>query len=434
MENTNKNLFETMADMQKQAVDTMTSASEKMQKAMFSTDVSSDFFKKWYDSQMAFFNQNNATANTGNPTEFFNMWMNNQASFAKNWMESTQGMMKNMNMGNMNDEAKKSYDNMMGLYNSWMNTMTSTYSEMYKNFNGNTTSKDTFAGMFNNAEMYMKMFEFWIPMFKSIQEKTFTPDSFKQMFNAPLYKEMMDKMFGMQPDFMKNFMNNDMMKENMNKMMDMNKNMYDNMKNMMGSNMPNMTEMFNNMQSGYANINNMMQNAAAPLMKLMPQNKQKEQMDAMNEISNLFNTFNMFNTKMQYIMYNTGVKAMEEVAENVYTKMRNGDDMSSFLTVYSEWLNTNDKHFVTLFSSEEYSKMQGELNSIGMKLKRHIDLQMEGAFANLPLINRTEMDELYKTIYELKKRVNMLEKQLDADVEVTEEKETKTTRKTAKNA
>jgi hypothetical protein len=428
MENNNKNLFETMADMQKQAVENMTAATEKMQKAMMNPDLSSDFFKKWYDSQMSFFNQNAQQTNSGNPMEFFNTWMNNQMGLAKNWLDASGNMMKSFNMGNHNNEQ---LSNMMNLYNSWMNSMTSTYTEMYKNFQGNLTSKNAFSGMFNNAEMYMKVFELWMPMFKSMQDKTFTPELFKQMFNAPLFKDMMDKMFGMQPDFMKNFMGNDLMKENMNKMMDMNKGMYDQYKNMLNTATPDMTQYFGQMNNGFQQIMQMMQNAAAPLMKLMPANKQKQQLDAMNEMANLFQSFNMLNTKIQYHMYQTGLKASEEVAENIYNRMRNGEEMSSFINLYSEWLNTNDKHFVNLFSSEEYSKLQGELNSVGMKMKRHMDLQMEEAFANLPLVNRSEMDELYHTIHELKKRIHTLEKQIDAETEATE---TKPTRKAAKNA
>lgn len=428
MENNNKNLFETMANMQKQAVENMTAATEQMQKAMLNTDLSSDFFKKWYDSQMSFFNQQTQTTHNNNPMDFFNTWMNNQMNFAKNWMDTSQQMTKSFNMGNSNQEQM---NNLMNLYNSWMNSLTSTYTEMYKNFQGNLTSKDAFSGMFNNAEMYMKAFELWMPMFKSMQDKTFTPEMFKQLFNAPLYKEMMDKMFGMQPDFMKIFMNNDAMKEQMNKIMDLNKGIYDSYKNMMQSNTPDMNQYFGNMNNGFKQMVDMMQNAAAPLMKLLPANKQKQQIESMNQIATLFNHFNMLNTKIQYHMYQTGLKASEEVAENMYEKLRKGEEIKGFINLYSEWLNTNDKHFVNLFSSEEYSKLQGELNSVGMQLKRHMDLQMEETLAGLPFINRSEMDELYKTIHELKKRVNQLEKQLDAEPETTE---TKVTRKTAKNA
>jgi polyhydroxyalkanoate synthesis regulator phasin len=137
---------------------------------------------------------------------------------------------------------------------------------------------------------------------------------------------------------------------------------------------------------------------------------------------------------MQYMMYTTGLKAMEEVADNIYNKLHKGEDMNNFMKVYQEWLNTNDKHFVNLFSTAEYSKMQAELNTLGMKMKRHMDMQMEKMLNNVPVATRSEMDELYKVIHELRKRINTLEKQIDTDgVEVVEEKETKKA-KAAKNA
>jgi polyhydroxyalkanoate synthesis regulator phasin len=431
MENNTKNLFETMADMQKQAVENFNNAAENMQKNMFQNNtIDSDFFKKWYDSQMSFFNQN-ADAKNNNPVEFFNTWMNNQMNMAKTWFENSQNMMKNMNnMNNMNDDAKKAYENMMSMYNNWMSTMNNTYSEMLKNFSNDGTAKDSFAGLFNNAEMYMKSFEFWMPMFKSMQEKTFTPETFKQMFNAPLFKDMMDKMFNMQPDFMKNM--SEEAKANFFKMMDSNKGMFDQYKAGMMSNMHNMNEMFNTAYTNYNNMHSQISNALAPFMKLMTPGTQKQSAEMMNELANEFSIFNIKNAQMQYMMYVTGMKAMEEVSENIYAKIRNGEEVNSFMTIYQEWLNINDKNFVKLFESAEYSKMQAELNSFGMKLKRQIDLQMEKTMSTLPLINRSEMDELYKTIHELKKRIAMLEKQIDAEEIVAEAKPA--AKKSAKNA
>jgi hypothetical protein len=90
-----KNLFETFTNAQKQAVENMNSATENM-KSMFSENVNSDFFKKWYDSQMSFFN-NNGENKMNNPMEFYNVWMNNQSEAAKSWM----GNMPMNNMMNM---------------------------------------------------------------------------------------------------------------------------------------------------------------------------------------------------------------------------------------------------------------------------------------------------------------------------------------------
>lgn len=431
MEN-NANLFNTFAEAQKQAAENFANVTEKMAKTL-NLDMNSDFFKKWYDSQMSFFNQNN----TGNPAEnmnFFNTWMTNQTNQAKEWMGQIQNNLSKFTGNNMNDDMKNAYDNMMNTYNSWMNTMNTTYSEMLKNY-GNPTTKDAFTGMYGNSEMYLKMYELWMPMLKSIQDKSFTPESFKTMFNTASFKDMMDKMFGMQPDFMKNIVNADAMKESMAKMMGMNKDAFQNMKNMFTTNMPNQNEMFNNMLTQYNSMLNSMNLSASPLMKLMTPGTSKNNIESMNDMASEFGNFQIKNTQMQYMMYTTGLEAMQAVSESIYNKMQNGEDLSNFMTIYSEFLNTNDKFFVELFNTEEYSKMQAEVNSLGMKMKRKMDLQMEKALVNIPVATRTEMDELYKTIYELKKRINSLEKQIDSDVVIeTEEKEAPKARKTAKNA
>lgn len=428
MENT-KNLFNSFAEAQKQAVENFANATEKMAKTL-NTDLNSDFFKKWYDSQMSFFNQHSNESGS-NGMNFLNQWMEGQMNMAKEWM----GMMqKNMTNMNATEQTNNQYNNMMNMYNQWMTTMNTTYNEMMKNF-ANANTKENFAGMFNNAEMYMNMFNMWMPMMKAMQDKTFTPDMFKNMMNMDMFKNMMDKMFNMQPDFMKNMMNMNMMTDNMKNMMGMNKGMFDTMKNNMMNMMPAGNDMFSHMMNNYNSMSNMMSQSAAPLMKMMTPGAGKDMMEMMNELSNEFAHYQMKNAQMQYMMYMTGMKAMEEVAENMYTKMQNGEDMSNFMKVYQEWLNTNDKHFVNLFSTNEYSKMQAELNTLGMKMKRHMDMQMEKMLNNVPVATRSEMDELYKVIHELRNRIKTLEKQIDNADEVmveTEAKETKARKSSAK--
>ena len=436
----NKNMFETFADMQKQAAESFTTAAENMQKTIQNggvVDFNSDVFKKWYESQMAWFNQNQGENKNTQAFEFFNNWMTKQMEMAKNWQDNSQNVFKGMpnlaGMPNMN--FGHDMNSMMNLFNSWKDTMSTSYSEMLKNFN-NGTSKDSFSGLINNAEMYMKMFEFMMPVMKGLQDKTYTPDMFKQMFNTEIFKGLMDKMFNMQPDFMKNMMNdmNSNLKNNMFNMMDSNKSAFDNMKNMMNNQMSSMmpNDMFGTAHQYYNNFMNQMNNSFAPLAKLMPKNNNTAQMDAMKEISNLMAAYNMKNSQLQYMMYTTGLKAMDTLSENLYSKMRNGEEMSNFTNVYQEWLNTNDKQFVALFETEDYSKLMSEVSALQMNLKKSIETQMEKSMSHLPLINRTEMDELYKTVYEMKKRINMLEKQIDNDVVVSEEP--KAAKKTSKNA
>ncbi len=64
-----------------------------------------------------------------------------------------------------------------------------------------------------------------------------------------------------------------------------------------------------------------------------------------------------------------------------------------------------------------------------------MDLQSEKMLGNLPVATRSEMDELYKVIYDLKKEVRQLEKMLEIESEEEEQadaaEEPKAARKTA---
>src|SRR6478735_1766500 len=151
-----KNLFETFTTAQKQAVENMTSATENMNK-VFTENMNSDFFKKWYDSQMSFFN--NGENKMNNPMEQFNTWMTTQMEQAKGMMGNNPMMANMTNFGNMMnlDSMTANMNNMPTQHQNWMNSMNSTYSEMMKNHN-NMDAKNMMSGMFNNSEMYMNMF------------------------------------------------------------------------------------------------------------------------------------------------------------------------------------------------------------------------------------------------------------------------------------
>jgi hypothetical protein len=439
MENNTKNMFETMADMQKQAMETMTNAAKTMQQTMSNgtnVNMDSENFKKWYDGQMSWFSQlSSENNNMNNGMDFFTNYMNKQNEMSKQWMDMSKNMMPNMN--NNFDMKNMNMDSMTNVFNSWKSTMTDSYNEMMKNFNNGET-KNNFADMFNNSEMYMKTFQFFMPMMKSLNDKTFTPEMFKSMFNTEAYKDMMDKMFNMNPDMMKNFMDNTMMasmKDNMYKMMDNSKTNYDNMKNNMG-NMFNSNPIMDGMMNNYNQMHAQMQTSMAPLTKLFGSNSSMASMETMKELVDMMTEYNTKNNQMQYMMYTTGMKAMDDMSENMYAKVRNGEDVKEFADVYKNWLNTNDKHFVKLFETPEYSKLMSEVSALQLNLKGKIEKQMEKSLEKLPIINRSEMDELYKTIQELKKRINTLEKEKSsvASTEVNEEAPKAAPKKTTKNA
>ncbi len=72
-------------------------------------------------------------------------------------------------------------------------------------------------------------------------------------------------------------------------------------------------------------------------------------------------------------------------------------------------MSISDKTFVSLFESDEYSQLMAEVSALQLKLRKDMEAQMEKALSGIPVATRTELDELYKTIYDLKKEVRQLE-------------------------
>ncbi len=485
-----KNFFENVVSAQKQVVDTMVENTKKMANgnAMVNDTVEkgSEWYKNWLDSQKNIFTKTtdqaaNATEtakdNMSKMNEFYQGWFNTQMNWAKQMWEMNLNHMKNtttanntadmnpMNMwnnwmnwmGNMNQAAnwtnaannwmsqmqsfnpmstdtwKKASENWTGIFNQYYEMLNNNFAEMQKNMQ-NGTAQDAYRNMVNVSEGFTRFAEMWMPMWKSIQEKTFNMDMYKQWMNPAMYKDMMDKYFGFMPESSREYFQNmaNMMQNGMGNMSQNAMNSYQQMRSMMGNMMPNASDMFANMLNGYNTWYNMLNNVTAPMVKMMTPNQQTKTMLEWNDIANRMMVYNIKNAELQYMIYTQGTKVMDQLAENVAAKLQSGEEMNNMLAMYQEWLNISDKVFVSLFEGEEYSKLMAEVSALQLNLRKDMEGQMEKFMVAIPVATRSEMDEMYKTIYELKKQVRQLEKMLELDNEEVEEKTT--TKRSTKKA
>ena len=103
---------------------------------------------------------------------------------------------------------------------------------------------------------------------------------------------------------------------------------------------------------------------------------------------------------------------MKKVIESIAGKMKSGEEIKSFNEFFDLWIDTNEKTYLELFQTEEFSKLQGELLESTLNVRKHFFKLMELYLYDFPIALRSEMDDLYKTIYDLKKKVKSLEKQI----------------------
>jgi hypothetical protein len=178
-----------------------------------------------------------------NATNPWNSWMNNMQ--ANNWMNQAQ----NANPFS-NDTWKKATDSWTGIFNQYTNMLNNGFGDWQKNFQ-NGTAQDAYKNMTNMGEGFAKFAEIWAPMLKSIQDKTFNMDMYKQMMNPDVYKEMLDKYFGFIPggaDYLKQM--NSMMTDGMKQMTDSGMNSYHQARNFMNNPSFKNTQMFGSALNG----------------------------------------------------------------------------------------------------------------------------------------------------------------------------------------
>lgn len=423
----NKSIFDSMMDAQKQVLDNMKSTTEQFTKNMGKTnplEATGETFNKWYEEQMAFMNKsvNGSNPSFGQYQEMFNNWVNMQMGMFKEFVEKAQknGTEQMNSFGKMN--------------NNWMNNdFTKSYTEMAQNMTNSMTpwlsmlnngdSKSAFEGMMNNMTAFNRFSEMWTPIMNQMQNSGFKPEMFSSMFNMEQFQSMINQMFGMAPAGTK-----EMLDQWMNQMKgfttqgtEASKNMWNQMQSSMKNMIPDMGKgFFQTSLDQYNQMSNAIQQASSPLLKMMTPGSDRDQLANLSKVSDLMALFNTKNAEMSHLMYTAGLKAFEKLAEVNYSRIEKGEQPLGMMASYQEWLNINDSTFTSLFDTEEYSALQSELASTGMKLKKELDGQMEKNLSVFPLINRTEMDELYQTVYELKKKVRSLEKQLEYVAETEE--------------
>ena len=357
-------------------------------------------------------------------TAAYNNWMsqwNNMTSnmnTANNWMNNMQ-QFGNMNPFNM-DAWKNTSTDMNSIFNQWYQMLTNGFSEWQGHLQNGTT-QDAFRNMLNSTEGFTRFYEMWAPMWKSIQDKTFNTEIYKNMMNPAAYQEFMDKFFGFMPEGTRQYMQQmtALMQNGAKQMGSTGMNGYNQMRQMMGS-MPGMNgnEAFSNMLSMYTNMQTMMQNAVSPITKMVTPNKYTKSIAEWQDLADRTMVYNIKNAQLQYMMYTQGTKVMDALAESVMNKMQQGTEVSSMLALYQEWMSISDKNFVSLFESDEYSQLMAEVSALQLKLRKDMEGQMEKMMTGIPVATRSEMDELYKTIYDLKKEVRQLSKMLEIDGEI----------------
>lgn len=429
---TNNPMIDSMIEAQTTAVNNWMDSAKKFQSAFSNGTVATEtqsILKDMIEKQTAMFsgmqsNTNPFMVDNTKPEEFFKNWYAQQMTAMKQMTDFGQSVYNSaLNYGKNAQDINSSFSTMnnawTNIYNSWTQTMNSSYDTFSKTMK-NPFNADMFKNMYEGSQTYMKVQEVFQPMLNAIKNNDYSMDTWKNIYSADNYKKMTEQMFS-------GFFNNNNLKDMYENAMKQVQHFFVNQNNLgkeYMEQMQNMKAQFPELLSGnaeqlkelYAKMNNVFGKTFEPLLKLTNEGKEKENIEATIALMDKVAEFSVKQTELQAYLYKTMQTSLEELATETQEKFKNMSPstftMPSANELYNEFIKKNETFFTKLFATEEFSKVKGDALTLTMEVKKHFETQFENVFGSYPIVFKSDMDEVYKTMHDLKRTVKELQTKL----------------------
>ena len=118
--------------------------------------------------------------------------------------------------------------------------------------------------------------------------------------------------------------------------------------------------------------------------------------------------------KLAAIMSKTNNDSSKTLTENYQKMLNEGQKVSTFKEFYDLWYNTNEKAMEDLFATATFSKAFAEFTDKYFKYVAANNAVLERNLAKLPIPTNKDMNSLYLTVYNLRKDVRDLKREIES--------------------
>ena len=126
-------------------------------------------------------------------------------------------------------------------------------------------------------------------------------------------------------------------------------------------------------------------------------------------------------SELSMMISNLIVESTEDVVKKSFELIKEGESPKTFEEFYDFWKTTTSNAFDKLFFSDEFAEFLGNFVDSLMVLKINLDQVVEESLKWIPIPTNSDMDSLYKSVYDLKKEVRELKRYI-RDKEYEEDK------------
>ena len=286
-----------------------------------------------------------------------------------------------------------------------------------KAFSGSANSsalQDTLLKTFGSTDAMQKLYEVWQPMLQAMQNQSFNADAYKDYIDPAKIKQVVDQLFNfdlaaitqMQEQAAQFAASYQQFSKPWNEAVAAN------MKALPQAAEGNPQALFKMFQ----NMSHAFNSRAGQVFNAPKVGKDREKAELMSRFVESLSAYAACNIEYQQQMYKTGGAATQEVMEKLAAKAQSGEmtgeEAQRFDAFFELWIDVNEKAFNKFFQTKEFSRLRDAVTASGFATRKHYFALMETQLADLPIALRSEMDDLYKIIYELRKQVKKLESQM----------------------
>jgi hypothetical protein len=134
--------------------------------------------------------------------------------------------------------------------------------------------------------------------------------------------------------------------------------------------------------------------------------------ERMNRLTDQANVLNASLSEFLYLLYLPMEKSLKVLQDKVEELSKEGNTPDKAKDYYNLWVKILEGHYMNLFKSPEYLASFREMLSQAENYVTAKNEVLQDILQSLPVPTNRDMDNIYKDLYLLKKRVKILEKEL----------------------
>lgn len=365
-------------------------------------------FREWMKMQQEFMSKMTAGAGAANwmdeAPKQMTKWMELQEEMTKMWMDTVRKTAQEMGTAlpvlEPYREAGKLWGNWMEQNQQWME------------------GKDpvlSFPFVKQYAEVYNQLFRYWEPFTHMIRDGVYEQEVLDKYFSQDGYRQLIGKLLSFGPTDRWS----DMLEKG-NKVLEH----FIEYSNEVAPTLENTMALWDRSLQKYApkgmspmfdvlnDLNRYIREILDPFYTIAGPRKEMRMLQLMREVQFNYLSFHVKAAELQGIILEASNLALPDALEAANEMYRKEKELPEFRTFFQVFLDKLENRITEALRSEKYADLQNEVAKTGVTVKSKLDNMVEWSLRGLPIVTKSEEDDIARELHALREKVRHLEEEM----------------------